>query len=185
MALHKPKSSGAIRVTKGKLESWDFETKTTESYSDVDGVLSAVRMGRDEGNKEAGVRPFDLLEVVMPDDETPQVLQFRYPSVSSNMFAQALNDIKAGDRIKVHVWPSKDNEKITNCMVSKVDSNGAWVQCEREDWSEMSGDFESKIARADEIIRNHPAFEGDRGIPESAKTVQAVRQEAEYDPFAD
>lgn len=167
----------------------------------MQGTFTGFRYYFDEGNPakmvEPGMRLDIMLQAQVNDVPTGLVIQAKVPNTFSRMVASHLPNINQGDMLKFRVWAGTDNQKVTVCMVDRLDpDSGAWEKVKRVELPPSvpartptgKPDTTAKDERVHQILESHPAKREKKAHdePEQSRPVAAATKDTnEYDPFAD
>lgn len=161
----------------------------------VTGVFTHFNYWYDEGNPSKMVEPSMVLDIwltaTVNGEAANLVISSKSPNTFTRMVASHMPNINVGDHIKMRVWPGTDNNKVSVCMIDRLDSDGNWQKVPRVELpkGKMVGakkDTRDTDARVDEIFNEHPAFrtKQERVMATGNSGTIARKDEAE-DPFAD
>lgn len=185
--------NGAITQDYPKPEGWDGVCDFAQ------GVFTKFNYYYDEGNPSKNVSPGMRLDIFLVDQDgdgtKTLVLRAKSPNTFSRMVASHLPNIKAGDMVKLRVWAGTDNQKVTVCMIDRLDPDtGAWVKVPRIELpksgppkADGKTDTTAKDAETDRIFRSHPALRDKTAREETPvdNGVTSLKDDPEFDPFAD
>lgn len=188
--------NGELSQTYPEPQGWDGKCDF------VQGTLTSIRYYFDEGKPEKQVEPGMRLDVWLAAEvggvPAHLVIRAKCPNTFTRMVASHMPNIKAGDTLKFRVWAGTDNQKVTVCMIDRLNQDtGAWDKVPRVELPKTvpprtqggKPDTAEKDARVDEIFKNHPAWRDKAAQQEPAPSGHAAPAPSglpdDFDPFGD
>ena len=137
------------RIKKGEIQS------QSGSKDHLQGHLERVNIVTDPGNPQYKIKAHDVIEFVLKDDNTNQVVQVACTGkIAATYTAQALNKLKTSQYVALTTSLGDSGVTFVNFFVEDPDSDG-WLPIK---FKKTEEDFDKQMAFELENLKKHPMF---------------------------
>src|ERR1035437_1028634 len=125
-----------------------------KNFAMLDGDFSALDIIDDPGNKENQIKASKKVIVTLVDAGENYEIKCSLGTTFSWMLASHLKDISLGDRLQIRTWPGSDNQKVSICMIDRVNCETGVVEKVTRTAYEFEDDLDKHHAAKEDIIHH-------------------------------